>query len=114
MDGNKGRYSEIVGIEAKKFDTWAIDAGAYRTHDECKLSVITIATGKVTTTVTNNQSELLGSDSMCLWKMFWLEKEECLTNTDARELVLQPGKRVDPGLGVEKYLKRVALEDRVA
>ena len=59
IDGNKGRYSRIVGVEAKRFDTWAIDAGAYRTHDECKLSVITIAIGKVTTTVRNNQSKLL-------------------------------------------------------
>ena len=59
IDDNKGRYSRIVGIETKQFDTWAIDAGAYRTHDECKLSVFTVAIGKVTTTVRNNQSEFL-------------------------------------------------------
>ena len=89
IDSNKGRYSESVGLEARRFGTWAIDAGAYRTHDECKLSVITIAIGTVTTTVRNNQRELLGSDSRGLRKMIWVEKDDCLTNADAQELFLE-------------------------
>ena len=66
IDNNKGRYSESVGLKARKIETWAIDAGAYMVHDEGKLSVITIAIGMVTTTVNNNQSELLGSNSRWL------------------------------------------------
>ena len=46
-----------------KVDTWAIDAGAYKTHDVDKLYVIRIAIETVTTTVNDNQSELLGLDS---------------------------------------------------
>ena len=69
IDSNKGRYSESVILKARKLDTWAIDAGTYRTHDECKLSVITIAIETVTTTVWNNRSEILESDSRWPWKV---------------------------------------------